>query len=69
MQWRISFYAIFSLENLPGSFSAFCRETVVVATAAAVVAARKRLANNLPIKADLVSNLVSAFFSKGLCRG
>lgn len=55
----------FHLKNLPGSFSALCRETVVVATAAAVVAARKRLANNLPIKADLVSNLVSAFFRAG----
>jgi len=64
------FIAIFSLENLPGSFSVLCRETVVVTAAAAVVvAARKRLANNLPINADLVSNLVSAYFSEGLCGG
>lgn len=41
----------------------------VVASAATGVVARKRVANNLPLRADLVSNLVSALFSEDSCGG
>lgn len=42
---------------------------VVVASAAAGVVARKRVANNLPLRAALVANLVSALSSEDSCGG
>lgn len=47
------FIAIFSLENLPGSFSAPCRDMVAVVAVVAAAAARRRFTNKLPINAAL----------------
>lgn len=57
------FIAIFSLQNLPGSFSAPCRDTVAV-IAAAAAAARRRLTNKLPINAALYQSWYQRFAAR-----